>query len=210
MATHESDLALVQAVIAGQELAWLQLVKQCGGCWDGIACKHQLDPDDFIGELYAHLADSEWRRLRSYRSQQPLIHWLAVVARHLAEDLREAAAHTSLYEVTEADLRDTEPESFDLLERLRASGEETDPFAAAFRSELAVILDDALAALHDPACEYLLRREYFQEEAIQDAAAQLGLNRNTAYSLKHRNLKHLRAFLCENYPDMDWPVQDER
>lgn len=75
-------------------------------------------------------------------------------------------------------------------------GEDADPELATSRKEMRALLDRALTEIGDPE-ETILRRHYFLDEDLQDAAAHVGLSKSWGSRLHARGIDKLSKRLAE-------------
>ncbi len=110
----QDDLALIASVLAGEAAACTHLLAHA----ESLARTHirrsvpTSAHDDLINGFLAHLWDGNWRRLRAWRTEAPLAHYLARLFRNYQLDFLRALAarETSSIENADYDPTTTHPD----------------------------------------------------------------------------------------------------
>jgi RNA polymerase sigma-70 factor, ECF subfamily len=184
---HTADLAMVDAVLAGDPDAFRSIVERDGPMILAI-CRRVLgelvEAEDAAQETFL----VAYRRLASYRGDGPLRGWLARIAqRTAAERLRDRHVTQSI---------DLEDGIEVLLERLRAGSREGygDPVAGILARERRGQLAGAIADLPQPQGE-AVRLHYLDGLSYDEIATATGRPSATVRSHVHRGLTRLRSRL---------------
>jgi RNA polymerase sigma factor (sigma-70 family) len=129
-------------------------------------------------ELYLHLGEDSWKRLRTWEGRASLKAWVTTVSRRMCL----ARARRTSREVSDADL-DTIPSSDEpIIERI-----------ARTQSRLGVL--QAIERLADPDLRTVLRMRFVLATSTGEIAAQLNISENLVSKRKSRGLEALRSLL---------------
>lgn len=179
MAEIAEDRQFVQR-ICGDDAAAIEelLFKLCGPSLRRLSAMYNYP--DLLGELYLHLKEDEWRRLRTWQGRAPLRGWMKQVAVHLCiKKLKEEQRFTPL----------------------ENEGEERD-------ARLSVKIDSdvnlrhmelmrAIFALADGRERLLMTEHILLDRDIEQVSRGMKISRANADVIKHRATKHLRELLKE-------------
>lgn len=78
---REIERALVERVCANDDAAVETLLFEvCGKKISYIACRFSLEPEELFVEIYLHLREGNWRRLRTWRGESSIRAWMSEVA----------------------------------------------------------------------------------------------------------------------------------
>lgn len=173
----KSDEELVSSICSGDQLAIEELlVNRCGRAIEYLSGK--FDYDELIVDLYIHLSEDNWRRLRTWRGKSSINSWIYQVAVRLC--LRKAKEkHPFVPLIDEIHANPNDP----------ANPEEV------IEKHLHIIaLMEALEQLspRERRFVYLL---FFEEKTLDEVANALRLRKCALYVLKHRVLKKLRRLM---------------
>ena len=174
MAEIDEERRLVQSVCLDDASAVEELLfKLCGPMLRRL-CEMYNYPD-LLGELYLHLKEDEWRRLRTWQGHAPLRGWMKQVAVHLCiKKLKDGLRFTPL---------DNEGEERDA--RLSVK---IDSDVNLRRMELM----RAISALTDVRERLLMTEHILLDQDIEQIAQRMQISRANADVIKHRATKHLR------------------
>lgn len=199
-----ADPELIEKVTQDDLDAWKELVRRNRDILKGIAKRRGYEEArDLESDVYAHLKrkNDQWEKLKQYSGNAPFSNWLSSVARHLGVDRQRKNKAVEQHEVTEADLSPDQRETFlDAVEDIPGA----DPAALAEMKELRTILLKGISKLSDLECQLLLREVFWGGERITDVARWIGIEPNSAYQKKGRNLEKLEQILRKKWPDYPW------
>lgn len=173
------DAALVRRVCAGERAAAAELFTTVLGATVEAVAQRWGYPD-LLDDLFVHLSENDWRRLRTWQGRSSLQGWVRVVCSRIC---REAVKGSSrLVPLPLGEDRATMDPAEDVVERL-------------IREESRLGLLDAIERLETPRDRLVLRLHYLQGCGLPDIAKQLGVPLSTVYVIKSRALSRLRTKL---------------
>ncbi len=181
-----TDFHLAERLCSDEEAAVVELlVNQCGRSLEYLA--GQFDYPDLLGDLYLHLKEEDWRRLRTWEGESSLRHWARQVAVRLC--LKKAKFDKVRFRgIGEWDLNDLpeRPES----DRTPADG--------CSRGELLLAVQN-LSSVQE---RLLILSHCIEGKPIHDVAQELGIPVGHAYVVKSRAIAHLRKALARRLADV--------
>ena len=83
---HRADVQLVEAILAGSEIAWHTFIDRYARLISHIARRYLFDEDDVAGVLTEVLESLHKGKLESYKGRSSLATWLIIVSRNAAAD----------------------------------------------------------------------------------------------------------------------------
>jgi RNA polymerase sigma factor (sigma-70 family) len=177
----ESDRELIQGCLAGDRVAWSDLLARYGDLIYGLMRKQGLDSAS-AADGFQEVTIALWKAMGRLRGTENLLPWIATTTRRIAwralKRARMAAGRQAAAARSEADPGASPGEALALLEREQA-------------------VRRALAALGDR-CRQLLSALYFQpfEDGYTGLAQRLGIPRGALGPTRQRCLEGLRAQLA--------------
>ncbi|MBI3946975.1 MAG: sigma-70 family RNA polymerase sigma factor [Armatimonadetes bacterium] len=196
-----SDAELVSAILdahGDEDGAWRALVERCRpllvAVLRGFAARHVggtlWEVGDLYQELYMHLSEGDWRRLRSYREMTGARFgsWLAAVAYDLVSQ-----RHRRRHPVTVSLDEGAHASAAALGDCLLGDQGRLDEWLVA--REEAQALQDAIARLTHRECREIIRRHYYRDEEFVEIARTVGLKAATVRQMHHRNKRELAELL---------------
>ena len=133
--------------------------------------RRHLEYNDLVQELYLHLAEDNWRRMRLYDPKRDIEPWLAKLARMKWKNMYLL--------MTETALDDTIPI------------QET----ATMDESLKLDLTEAIAGLEPEIVRQVMRDIFFGGLTTEELCEKHNINRNQVYLIKSRALKEIRKRL---------------
>jgi len=176
MSDGMDERALVERICVGDEGAIEELLfNLCGSTLRRLSALYGYP--DLLGELYLHLQEDDWRRLRTWSGRAPLAGWLKQVAAHLCiKKLKESRRFEPL-----------ENENGEMDRRLGIAADED-------RRLGRMDLMRAIAALEDPRERLLIAEYVLLGRDLVDIAEGMKITRGNADVIKHRATVHLREW----------------
>jgi RNA polymerase sigma factor (sigma-70 family) len=174
-----SDRDLVERICTDDpEAAEELLLRRCGRAIAWLS--RQYSYEDLLGHLYLHLREGNWRRLRTWRGDSPIVRWVEQVAvRICRRKVKDSRRFVSL-----------EDGGYGLLEEPGWRPDEQ-----WLRTVERVRLLEAIEQLDAQRDRLVLLAAYFEGKDPDDIAAELGITRGNVDVIKHRALKRLRRML---------------
>ncbi|MBI3946751.1 MAG: sigma-70 family RNA polymerase sigma factor [Armatimonadetes bacterium] len=195
------DAELVSAILdarGDEEGAWRTLVERCRplltAVLRGFASRRAggtlWEVGDLCQELFVHLSEGDWRRLRSYREMAGIRFgsWLAAVSYDL---LRQR--HRRRYPVTVSLDEGAPAGALPPGDRLPRESGRLDEWLVA--REEAQALQESIARLTHRQCREIIRRHYYRDEEFVEIARTVGLKAATVRQMHHRNKRELARLL---------------
>ncbi|TAH34707.1 MAG: sigma-70 family RNA polymerase sigma factor [Planctomycetota bacterium] len=188
-APHRPESALVEALRAGDDDAYVQLVRQYGGPMLAVArrlLRNEADAQDALQDAFL----SAFKSIRGFQGQSQLSTWLHRIAVNAA--LMKQRARTRR---PEQPIEELLP-AFDGSGHRRNSGASwpEDPTRTAEAGELKKLVADSIDRLPETYRTVLLLRDVEGLDGAE-AAASLGVNENTVKIRLHRARQALRELL---------------
>jgi RNA polymerase sigma factor (sigma-70 family) len=170
---------LVRRVCAGERAAAAELFTTVlGATVDAIA--QRWNYPDLLDDLFVHLSENDWRRLRTWEGRSSLQGWARVICIRICREAVQGSRR--LVPLTLGEDRAIVDPAEDVVERL-------------IREESRLGLLDAIERLETPRDRLVLRLHYLQGCGLPDIAEQLGIPLSTVYVVKSRALSRLRTKL---------------
>jgi len=152
------------------------LTSRCGSVIRYLSRQYLYE--DLRNELYVHLKEDGWRRLRSWQGRSSISAWVKQVAVNLC--LKNAK----------------ERPAFEPLEKLGELVSDGNDGHYGHEATLRrVDLLRAIRALADHRERFFIIQHVLRDRSIPDVAAELGVTREHADVIKHRAVGHLREWL---------------
>jgi RNA polymerase sigma factor (sigma-70 family) len=171
------DRALVERVCNDDEDAIEDLLTlRCGSVLRYLSQQYRYE--DLKNELYVHLKENNWRRLRTWQGRSPISAWVKQVAIHLC--LKQVKGFAAF-------------ESLEKMAHIASHG--SDGHHGYEISLRRLDLIKAIRALADPRERLFVIQHVFRDRPIQEVAESLGVSRENADVIKHRAVEHLREWL---------------
>ncbi|HUI56107.1 MAG TPA: sigma-70 family RNA polymerase sigma factor [Bryobacteraceae bacterium] len=171
------DRALVERVCSDDQNAIEDLLTlRCGPVIRYLSRQYLYE--DLQNELYVHLKENDWRRLRSWQGRSSISAWVKQVAINLC--LKHSKERPAL-------------EPVEKLGELVSDGNDGHYGHEARLRRLDLL--KAIRALADPREQFLIIQNVLRDRSIPDVAAELGVTREHADVIKHRAVGHLREWL---------------
>lgn len=145
---------------------------------DGVS--RRWDYPDLLDELFVHLSENDWRRLRTWKGESSLEGWVRVVANRICS--AAVQDRRRLVPLPLGEERDFASEEEHVIERM-------------IREETTVGLLEAIEQLDTPRDRLVLRMHYFDGRDLPQIAGDLGVPLSTVYVIKSRALARLRQRL---------------
>jgi RNA polymerase sigma factor (sigma-70 family) len=179
-----SDAELVRRSLAGEHLAFAQLVEKHQRLVFGVAlsnARDAIEAEDVAQEAFAEA----WRELRTLRDPTRVGTWVAGIARNLAHRWRRRTARRRNRETTAVDVE------------IDASAT---PLDAALERETTLLIRTALAAIAEAYREVLVLY-YVQGRSVRELATGLGISEDLAKQRLSRGRRALRTSLERRVED---------
>ena len=167
------EKALVAQVVANDYEAIEELfIARCGTAIKFLSARFQYE--ELLGELYVHLCENDWRRLRTWQGRSSIKRWVEQVAIRICLHMK--------------DFRPTEPlENYeDVLQAPEASPQ---------RADITDVLE-AIERLDVDRDRLVMRMLLIEKKELSEVALELAISPNNAYVIKCRAIKRLRDLLC--------------
>ena len=173
----EADADLVSGALAGSERAFQQLVRRYERPVFSVILRIVRDPSR-AEELAQDTFVKAFRGLDTYRPERKFSTWLLSIAHHTAiDEVRRGSIQTEQLEETGRQYGSL-------------SCDDDTPYRATERSELRIIVNDAIRRLRPEYAE-LIALKYEQDLTIEEMAEVTGLPIGTVKSSLHRARKDL-------------------
>ncbi|HEY2293577.1 MAG TPA: sigma-70 family RNA polymerase sigma factor [Thermoanaerobaculia bacterium] len=173
------EAALVRRVCAGDRAAAAELFTTVLGATVNAVAQRWSYPD-LLDDLFVHLSENDWRRLRTWQGRSSLQGWVRVICTRICREAVQGS--TRLAPLTLGEDRAVVDPAEDVVDRL-------------IREESRLGLLEAIEQLDTPRDRLVLRLHYLQEHDLPAIATQLGIPLSTVYVVKSRALDRLRTKL---------------
>ena len=173
------EVALVRRVCAGDRTAAAELFTTVLGATVHAVAQRWGYPD-LLDELFIHLSENDWRRLRTWQGRSSLQGWARVICSRICREAVQGSRRLS--PLTLGEDRAVVDPAEGVVEHL-------------IREESRLGLLEAIEQLDTPRDRLVLRLHYLQERDLPAIAAQLGVPLSTVYVIKSRALNRLRTKL---------------
>ena len=186
------DRATVEAVLAGDREAFRRLVDRDGpavvrACYRVLGDIHEAE--DAAQEAFV----TAYRSLPTWRGDGPFAAWLTRIGVRIALRVASRRRPVTWLDMTAAEPGTGAPGSAVTTSSLR-TGPSSDPLQLSIRSERAMSVRAAVAALGEPYREVVSLR-FFGELSLDEIARQTGRPLGTVKTHLHRGLNRLRSVL---------------
>lgn len=185
----ETHLALVGRVCACDRAAAETLFTTVLGRTI-TAVSRRWNYPDLLDELFVHLSENDWRRLKTWEGRSSLQSWIRVVCNRIcSEAVQGRQRFVPLPTGTESDFVSREEQVIDEM----------------IREETRLGLLDAIEELDAPRDRLVLRLHYFSGRDLPSIAKELGVPLATVYVIKSRAVARLRERLKGDSSRADAP-----
>lgn len=193
------ELALVQALQAGSDEAFRQLIAQYSGPLYSLLLRSLADPGD-AGDVTQDVFIKVFRSIGGFHGDSSLRTWIYRIAMHEASNSRRWWVRHKKAEITiDSDVSDEDDElCFSLRDTL--ADRRDSPFESARQSQLRATVEAALHEVPESFRTVVILRE-IEGMAYDEIAEILGIHMGTVKSRLLRGRAALRTLLCAKFPE---------
>jgi RNA polymerase sigma-70 factor (ECF subfamily) len=193
------EVALVQALQAGSDEAFRQLIAQYSGPLYSLLLRSLADPAD-AGDVTQDVFIKVFRSIGGFHGDSSLRTWIYRIAMHEASNSRRWWVRHKKAEITiDSDVSDEDDDLCFSLRDTLADGRDS-PFENARQSQLRSTVEAALREVPESFRTVVILRE-IEGMAYDEIAEIVGIHMGTVKSRLMRGRAALRALLCARLPE---------